>query len=503
MKKRKKVIKYIFLFLFILFLCSLQWAILNFGGLSMDKIIFHMKGEAVSATERGIIIKYLVFGLLPSIIIFLLIYFILNLKMNNEYILKIKFYKKDITKVIKPDFFKKTFKYILTIFSIVATILLLHQISFFEYIRYQCSNSKYIEANYINPADVSVTFPEQKKNLITIYVESLESSFFYKDMGKSEPTNLMPEIYALSQENTNFSHNADIGGAQVLTGTGWTTGALTAETMGIPLKMDGLLVNYSKVNSFLPGGYGLGEILEQNGYRQEMMFGSEKVFGNKGVLFEKHGNYKVFDYNTAVKQHKISKDYKVWWGFEDSKLFEYAKEEITNMAAQEGPFHFSMLTANTHHPDGYLESECDAPYDVHYANVVSCTSRQLYDFIEWLKDQPFYDNTTIVILGDHYSMKTDFFTEEEEKNRRVLNIYINSVLTPKNNTNREFSTLDYFPTTLAALGATIDGDMLGLGINLYSDNTTILEEHGYDYVDKEFTKQSKFYIENIIKNKEN
>ena len=45
-----------------------------------------------------------------------------------------------------------------------------------------------------------------------------------------------------------------------------------------------------------------------------------------------------------------------------------------------------------------------------YANVMSCASRQVVDFVNWLKAQPFYENTTIVIVGDHLTMDSDFLS---------------------------------------------------------------------------------------------
>ena len=39
-----------------------------------------------------------------------------------------------------------------------------------------------------------------------------------------------------------------------------------------------------------------------------------------------------------------------------------------------------------------------------------------------------------------------------------------------------------FPTTLAALGVKIPGDMLGFGVNLFSDKKTLLEEACKNYL---------------------
>lgn len=66
---------------------------------------------------------------------------------------------------------------------------------------------------------------------------------------------------------------------------------------------------------------------------------------------------------------------------------------------QEEPFNLTMLTVDTHFEDGYMCEKCPNDYGDQYANVMACSSKQVYEFIEWVKQQPFYDNTTIVLSG--------------------------------------------------------------------------------------------------------
>ena len=56
---------------------------------------------------------------------------------------------------------------------------------------------------------------------------------------------------------------------------------------------------------------------------------------------------------------------------------------------------------------------------------------------------------------------------------------------------RVYTTFDNFPTTIAALGAEIVGDRLGLGTNLFSDRQTLSEEYGIEKEKIELSKQSK------------
>ena len=46
-------------------------------------------------------------------------------------------------------------------------------------------------------------------------------------------------------------------------------------------------------------------------------------------------------------------------------------------------------------------------FDSHYANSFYCSDKMIYEFINWLKNQDFYENTVIVISGDHLVMQGD------------------------------------------------------------------------------------------------
>ena len=129
---------------------------------------------------------------------------------------------------------------------------------------------------------------------------------------------------------------------------------------------------------------------------------------------------------------------------------------------------------------------------------------QLDDFVAWCQTQDFYENTSIVVTGDHASMAAGFYEQEEyDKHggsieRRVYNVIINSAVEPEKEKNRLFTTLDFFPTTLACLGVSIEGERLGLGTNLFSDTATLAEKYGYERFFDELSRKSVFYNEKIL-----
>ena len=91
-------------------------------------------------------------------------------------------------------------------------------------------------------------------------------------------------------------------------------------------------------------------------------------------------------------------------------------------------------------------------------------------------------------------MNTSSFNNlPDDYERRVYNVYLNSAVETDHTKNRDFTTFDYYPTALAALGVKIKGDRLGLGTNLFSNKKTLSEIYGNSYIDKELKKRSTYY----------
>ncbi|MBQ7596011.1 MAG: sulfatase-like hydrolase/transferase [Clostridia bacterium] len=200
----------------------------------------------------------------------------------------------------------------------------------------------------------------------------------------------------------------------------------------------------------------------------------------------------------------MPKDYKVFCGIEDSNRFQFAKDELTELYNTGKPFCLVLETADTHSPDGYLPPEAPKPYDTQYANAIAYSSKQVYDFVRWVQKQPYYENTTIILIGDHQSMAKKFFKDFDED---YLRTQFNLILNPAPNVaktsesrfkNRLYTNFDMYPTVLAAMGCEIKGDKLALGTNLFSKKETLLEKYGMDYAVEELTKSSTFYNEKLL-----
>ncbi|MDD6352293.1 MAG: LTA synthase family protein [Lachnospiraceae bacterium] len=347
----------------------------------------------------------------------------------------------------------------------------------------------------MDPKKTNLTFPEQKRNLIYIYMESMESTYTDQEDGGAFEDNYIPELTSLGQDNINFSGDStDLNGGIVYSGTSWTMGGIFAQSTGLSLQTT-LGNSMSTQNSFYPGITGLGNILEDQGYRQIFLCGSDAVFGGRKTYFTDHGDFEFRDLNWARETGHVPQDYKVWWGYEDQKLFDYAKETLTELAASDQPFNLTMLTADTHFEDGYVCPLCGTEFgDNQYANVIACSSRQIASFVQWIQQQDFYQNTTIVLSGDHTTMDSDFCDDVPSTYQRKTYVcFINpDAEVESSEKQRLYGTIDMFPTTLASLGVRIDGNRLGLGSNLFSDEETLTEKYGVEKVNTELGNKSEF-----------
>lgn len=470
--------------LFLAFLCffSARWFVSTYGRLGFDSILFTLR-SSIHGVQSGLILNYLLKALLPTLLLGSVVSFFLLFRASGRYTAR----SHHAARVVA------------TVFTSLFLIgFAAWDVELDDYLLGQAQTSDLYEKNYIAPDSASITFPDQKRNLIYILLESMETTYLSEELGGGVSENLIPELYDLANSNINFSHNDGVGGFHCISGATWTIGAMVAQTAGIPLKTPTEDVNQygASGEAFLPGVTTLTNILHDAGYYQALMVGSDATFGGRKQYFEQHGIDTIYDIYTARRDGIVPSNYFVWWGMEDLHLFEYAKQELTKIAAQDQPFAFTMLTVDTHHIGGYQCEYCrESTSGETYDQSISCSSRQVAAFVRWLQAQPFYENTTIIISGDHESMDNGYFTRnvDDDHQRMVYNCFLNSAASTENTKRRQFNATDMFPTTLAAMGCSIDGDRLGLGTNLFSKLPTLTEQMGFEKLNTEFSKASDYY----------
>ena len=491
-----KMVLLVILFAFSNILAFAAWWLLSlWSNLTMDEIVYHLS-TTIEGTNPDMIVEAIVKYALPAALIILafigLLVFMGKKRMNRKPVMLLAL--------------------IISVVEIFGTVYALEKkLQVIEYVKDGGSYSTFIDDHYVDPKETKITFPKKKRNLIFLYLESMEATYADKAAGGADMwgKSLIPELTELSKEAEDFSGSdtSKLNGAWSMSGATWTMGGIFAMTTGLPLKISINRNAMNLMNHFFNKTTALGDILKENGYTQYFLCGSDVNFGGRALYFKDHGDYICHDYYYAIKRGWIPEDYHVFWGYEDQKLYANAKKDLTEIAAKGEPFNYTMLTVDTHAEDGYVCELCGKDFgDNQYANVIHCADKQAAEFIRWLQQQDFYENTTVIINGDHYTMDNNFFSDLEPGFvRRTYTAYLNAPVTPSQDKHRIYNTMDNFPTTLAAMGCKIEGERLGLGTNLFSDKKTLLEECGTDVVDVELKKSSKLVdemadIENVKSN---
>lgn len=355
-------------------------------------------------------------------------------------------------------------------------------------------HSDFYIKEYVNPDSVHIEFKE-KKNLILIFLESMEYNFQDSANGGNHPRNLIPEITEYLKNEQSF-----IPGGTPVAGMGWTIADVVAKTCGIPLVFPPSIKNEVKLmESFLPGVKCLTDILIDNDYDVIVSKGANMKFSNMDVFLNSHSSPQAFGFMEYLRdKQRIKDDVISEWGVKDSMHFELVKEHIDRISMQEKPWAVWFFTVNTHAPHGIIDVTCGIPQSISKEEqmqaVISCSSRQLDSFIKWTKTQEWFDNTVIAVMGDHVMMAAprEIGFKDANFTHYWLDFFINSTrISPKN--QRDFTSLDMFPTLLEAMGADLPNRALGLGRSLYSLEPTLLEKYGVDSLNKLLDQRSVEY----------
>ncbi|MBR1707666.1 MAG: LTA synthase family protein [Clostridia bacterium] len=485
------------------------WAKNTYSNISLDMVVFYLRMPLKGTANSFFLdLNLYIFGRALSFIFLLLLLCALPLRKTRA----VFSVRQTLSEIIFHQYpIRISLKIIWLILGIWLAILLVmgnSLLDFTGFIDSRIHSSTFIEEHYVKPDISQLAFPERKRNLITLYIESCETTTQDPENGGAFTPSLSAELTEIAKNNISFSQSDLIQGAAIAPACGWTIAGMVAQTAGIPLKY--YVTDDSNIGDrfqqFLPGAVTLGDILNANGYHCVFMAGSDFEFGGRRQLYTDHGEYEILDIHDAAKRGiPLPSEESGDWGILDKDLYAWAKEELLVLAKEKKPFHLALLTLDTHHPTRECDL-CPTEFATRTANIIACTSRQAKSFVDWCMEQSFMENTTIVITGDHASMLDYFFSsfigEFDKMNgsqkRLVYNAFINPIIQPVSEKNRMFTTIDFFPSVLASIGVRIPGEQLGLGVNLFSGYPTLSEQFGYDLFFDELNRKSSFYDNEIL-----
>lgn len=307
-------------------------------------------------------------------------------------------------------------------------------------------------AYYKEPAK---QIPAPKLNLVYIYGESLERTYFDNDAFPD----LTPELGALKNQGLDFSHTAQ------LPGTDYTIAGMVASQCGIPLFAPFEGNASASVSSFFPHNICLGDILKNSGYENYFMQGANLRFAGKDVFLKSHG----FDHLYGAEELKTTvadPAYRNDWGFYDDTVLDEVWKKFETLSRSGKRFSLFALTVDTHHPDGFISRTCTRKsYEVEGKtnqsfSAVTCSQQHIAALIEKIKASPYFKNTVIVVSSDHLAMKNTAWEALNKQDRNNLFFILRGDKPQQETIATRRNTMDNGATVLDILGG---DNFIGLG----------------------------------------
>ena len=299
------------------------------------------------------------------------------------------------------------------------------------------------------------SIPNPKLNLVYIYGESLERTYF----DNAAFPDLTPELGAIKNNSIDFTHTAQ------LPGTDYTIAGMVASQCGIPLFAPFEGNASASMSSFFPQNLCLGDILKNSGYENHFVQGANLRFAGKDVVLKSHG----FDYLTGaeeLKTHVADPAYRNDWGFYDDTVLDEVWKKYEELSKSGKRFSLFALTVDTHHPDGFISRTCDRKrYEMdgklnQSFSAVTCSQQHIAALIQKIQASPWYKDTVIVVSSDHLAMNNTAWKYLSKQDRNNLFFVLRGDHPQQDVSGLKRNTMDNGATVLDILGG---DNFIGLG----------------------------------------
>jgi phosphoglycerol transferase len=337
------------------------------------------------------------------------------------------------------------------VYCVIFAVSFIPLHSYAEYVFQKVSgdykSSKFSEMK-LPSAEIAVQdLDRQPKNLIFLYLESVEQLYFDELLYPE----LMPNLQALKAVNHDYTNVKQVGI------TGFTMAGMVASQCGVPLNIRrqyGQLSNTALATLARPleGYICLGDILKAYNYNTVMYKGASLSFSGTKNFLDYHGFMEAK--GAADWDIELPSADRTGWGIYDDTLFDLAFNRISQLDKDEKPFAFSLVTLDTHHPNGHASKSCPkyTYADDTMLDALHCTDYLVGNFIENLKQNNILDDTVLIIFSDHLALRnTQWQLLKKHKEKRRLTFIVVSG-EEKREFNKAATHFDITPTTLDYLG---------------------------------------------------
>lgn len=235
-------------------------------------------------------------------------------------------------------------------------------------------------------------------NVIVVSLESVESFVIGETLNGEEITPFLNELIEDSFYFENFYYQ---------TGQGKTSDAeFLVNTSLYPLGRGAVFLTHSE-NEYKA----LPQTLANRGYYTANFHANDISFYNRDIMYEKLG----YDHTYSFPDYEISMLNSVGWGMKDIDFVEQSMDYIKEIPE---PFYSTLLTLTNHFPyelgeeDHFIEP-FDSESDIvnQYFPTVRYTDEAMRILVDQLKEEGLYENTMLVMYGDHYGIAKSHYEE--------------------------------------------------------------------------------------------
>ncbi len=326
------------------------------------------------------------------------------------------------------------------------------------------------------PANEELFGIAKGKNVILISMESTQQFVIGREVGGKEITPFLNDFIQESYYFENFYHQ---------TGQGKTSDSeFLLDNSLYPLPR-GAVFQTHPLNEY----YATPEIIDENGYHSAVFHGNNKSFWNRDIMYDTMG----YDEFISEEYYSITENNQINYGLKDKPFFKQSMEYMKEMPQ---PFYARFITLTNHHPYKFDEEDqavptfqTNDPIVDQYPVTVNYTDQAIKEFIDQLKKENLYENSIIIIYGDHYGIS-------ERHNKAMAQVLGVDEISPFDNVqlqrvpliihipgmdgetiSRVSGQIDLKPTILNLLG--IEDQGIHFGTDLFSEeheNTVVFRD---------------------------
>ncbi|MQS45461.1 LTA synthase family protein [Companilactobacillus mishanensis] len=234
------------------------------------------------------------------------------------------------------------------------------------------------------------------KNIIIIHLESFQQFLIGMKVNGQEVTPFLNSLY--NDKNTmsydNFYHEV---------GQGKTSDAETMLESGLfGLPEGSFFSSLGTDNTFQAAPAILGQ---KEGYTSAVFHGNIGTFWNRNDVYKNMGYNYFFDSSYFKQTNDSSLEY----GLKDKLLM---SESVKYLEQMQQPFYAKFITVTNHYPfplpdednDGFVRPDTNNDAVNNYFATAHYLDSAVQEFFQYLKDSGIYDNSMVVLYGDHYGL---------------------------------------------------------------------------------------------------